>query len=479
MSNTTNLSHSKILVVDDEEMLAWSISKELKKNGAEVKAVTTFADAILTYKTMKPDLVVCDIKLPDGSGLDLLKAWHESNPEVPVILMTAHGGIESAILAVKLRAFDYLQKPFQMNEMIAATSRAAEISQLRQKITSIEGKSKTKDKLTMIGDSPKMTKLKHQLERIAKSKTDTVLIYGETGTGKELAARAVNEWGHESKANFVEINCASIPPALLESELFGHERGAFTDAKQRKLGLFEIAGNGTLFLDEIGELPIELQPKLLRVLEQRSFRRVGGTKEIEFKGKIVAATNRDLKLEVQERRFRADLYYRLNVIKVSLPSLADRTADIPALAKFFMEKFSKSLEIPVPNLDHLALQKFIDYSWPGNIRELSNAIQRAMALDDSGTLTPEDFELDPVIVQTSPVNSNGQIEVLTATSPTANKIDINEIEIPVGGLSLEKIERNLLVQALERTQYNQSKAASLLNISRHTMRYRLEKHGLI
>lgn len=510
----------RVLVVDDEDILAWSIDTELKALGAEVMRAGSVREALERFPGFAPDLTITDLRLPDGNGLELLKKWRYEHPEMPVILITAHGAIDSAITALRLGAFDYLQKPFDMKDLLAAVRRASEMAKLRQKVSSMQGREAHRAEVEIIGEAPAIVQLKNQLRRIARSRANTALILGESGTGKELAARAIHEWSERHGQPFVEINCASIPETLLESELFGYERGAFTDARDRKLGLFEMARSGSIFLDEIGEMPFKLQAKLLRVLEYRRFKRLGGTKDIEFTGRIIAATNRSLLEEVAEKRFRADLYYRLNVLPVKVPTLRERPEDILSLTQFFLKKLAEDLELSMPQISEEALAKLEGYAWPGNIRELKNVLQRALvfyepsvleadqidldevpwqplaAMPDKGFLAPERVSADgtsaakpaAVYPMRPPVSAPLVRPADQAVHPERTVITLEKTDetadspalfrLPANGLSLEGLEKSLLEQALERARNNQTRAAQLLGISRHTLRYRLEKHGL-
>ena len=471
-----SLKDVRIFVVDDEKVLAWSIDNQLRSLGAEVEVAASVAEAKAKFSEFQPDLAICDLRLPDGNGMDLLKAWHAHQPNLPVILITAHGAVDSAVAAVRLGAFDYLQKPFDMKNLLAAVGRASEVSQLRQKVSRQEGPLTGKAPVHIIGETAAIKKIRRQLHRLARSKTDTIMIQGETGSGKELAARAVHEWSDHAEQPYLEINCASIPENLLESELFGYEKGAFTDARSRKLGLFEIAKGGTIFLDEIGELPLKLQSKLLRVLEYRRFKRLGGTKDIEFKARVVAATNRDLVTEVQNARFRADLFYRLNVIPIAVPPLRDHPEDIEMLAKFLIAKIASDLESPQPKLSAAAIQTLKQHDWPGNVRELRNLLQRVMVLENPPTIKDTHLEFDPALTK-APSPEPTAMTALPPVNPSSDATS-SGITLPRGGIPLEAVEKSLLVQALERCHYNQSKAAELLDISRHTLRYRLEKYGI-
>lgn len=476
------MSGSKVLVVDDEEMLAWSIETELKSNGVVVNSCGSLRSALETFPTFSPDLVVCDLRLPDGSGMELLKKWRNERPEMPFILITAHGAVESAIDALRLGAFDYLQKPFDMKALVATVNRAAEMSYLRQKIKQLTGREAVREDLVIVGESAAMKITKSQLERVARSKANNVLVTGESGTGKELAARALHDWSERKDLPFIDINCASIPENLLESELFGYEKGAFTDARERKLGLFEIAQQGTIFLDEIGEMPLKLQAKLLRALESRRFTRLGGTKEVTFAARIVAATNRNLLQEAAEGRFRADLYYRLSALPIILPPLRNRMEDLDILIDFFVEKLSRELGLDAPKVTDKGREKLKTHSWPGNLRELSNVLQRAMVFNQAAEITPDMLMIDETPLPTKEANfaSDSQVRtnIHTHVSNGSSNQGNGHFDLPTQGIDLEKVERDFILQALRQAHNNQTKAADLLGITRHTLRYRLEKHGI-
>lgn len=476
------LAGTRILIVDDEEILAWSIETELKANGADVLSCNTLRQALEGFHSFNPDLAICDLRLPDGSGMELLKKWRFEKPDMPIILITAHGAVESAVDALRLGAFDYLQKPFDLKALVAAVNRGAELSFLRQKVSQLTGHEVVREPLQIIGDSPAMRRVRGQLERIARSKASTVLILGESGTGKELAARAIHDWSERAAQPFVEINCASIPENLLESELFGYEKGAFTDARDRKLGLFELAQNGTIFLDEMGEMPMKLQTKLLRALEYRRFKRLGGTKDISFSARIVAATNRNLLEEIQAKNFRSDLYYRLSSLPVYLPPLRERMEDLEALTVFFIAKIAHDLGFEVPHLSLAAREKLKNHSWPGNMRELKNVLERALVFHAPTEILAHHIELDAVVDISMPsvvLTPHFAGESLMQRQDLRPGAISSTMQLPEQGINLEDLERDLLLQALERARNNQTKAAELLGISRHTFRYRLEKHGII
>lgn len=469
-------SGSKVLLVDDEEILVWSIETELRANGVDVLSCGSLRQALESFPSFNPDLVICDLRLPDGSGMELLKKWHVEKPDMPIILITAHGAVESAIDALRFGAFDYLQKPFDLKTLLATVNRAAEMSFLRQKVRQLTGRIATRAPLNIMGESAAMKRIKFQLDRVAKSRANTVLLLGESGTGKELAARAVHEWSDRVDMPFIEINCASIPENLLESELFGYERGAFTDARERKLGLFEIAQDGTIFLDEIGELPMKLQTKLLRALESRRFTRLGGTKEISFNARIVAATNRNLLSEIGKGNFRADLYYRLSALPIVLPPLRERMEDLPLLLEFFLEQLSKELQLQKPSLEPDAVHYLKTHSWPGNLRELRNTLERSMIFLEKASISAEDITIDDVTVT---VATEREESLSVAAVVAQQSVGLSALfKLPKQGVNFDDLERELICQALERAHNNQTKAAELLGMSRHTLRYRLEKHEI-
>ncbi len=476
------LADVKVFLVDDEDILAWSLETEMRALGAEVMRAGSIRQALERFPGFSADLAITDVRLPDGNGLELLKKWRKDNAELPVILITAHGAIDSAITALRLGAFDYLEKPFNTKDLIAAVKRAAEVGKLRQKFIRLEGRENEREPVCIIGNAEKTRVMRDQLRRVAQSKANTVLILGESGTGKELAARAAHEWGDRATHPFVEINCASIPENLLESELFGYERGAFTDARERKLGLFEMANGGSVLLDEIGEMPMKLQAKLLRVLESRRFKRLGGTKDIEFSARIIAATNKNLLHEVASGNFRGDLYYRIGALPVKLPALRERNEDIPDLVRHFLEDLGRELGVAVPKVSESGLNMLRSHLWPGNVRELKNVLQRAMVFHQPAVLMPEHIELENFGLAAAgiPINAGGIANMQTSKSPQDSlELSAQGFALPLAGINLEALERSLLTQALERAHNNQTKASNLLGISRHTLRYRLEKYALL
>jgi two-component system response regulator PilR (NtrC family) len=453
----------KILVADDEKSMREFLEIMLKKEDYRVSLASNGEEVLKLLERDIIDLILLDIRMPKMDGITALKRIKALSPETIVIMITAYASADTAIKAMKEGAYDYITKPFKIEEIKLIISNALEKKNLQKENVLL--KQVVRDRYhfdNIIGQSPKMQALYDLLEKAGPTKTN-ILITGESGTGKELVAKAIHYNSPRKDCPFVTLNCGAIPEALIESELFGHMKGAFTDAIATKKGLFEVADEGTLFLDEISELPLLMQVKLLRVLQDREFKRVGGTEDIRVDVRIIAATNKDLEEGVREKRFREDLFYRLNVIQIKLPPLRERREDIPSLATHFLKKFSQELNKSISRISPEALQILLDYDYPGNVRELQNIIERAVALEPTEELTPQNLR--------SYLDEHLQL-----------KKGIFDLDIPSEGLDLEKlveeIERTLLVKALNKTNGIKKRAAELLRINFRSMRYRLDKYGL-
>jgi two-component system response regulator AtoC len=452
-----------VLVCDDDELIRWSIVSHLRDAGYEVLEAANGSQGVELVKKHAPACVVLDLVMPVMDGLTALKTLREGGHEVPVIVVTATGGVESAITATKLGASGYLQKPLDPREVGLAVQKALVEDRLKREVSVLRDRQRT-GYGEFIGHSDALGPLFADLRRLEGVSAPTVLILGESGTGKDVVARTLHARGPRRDAMFVEIDCTSLPEQLMESELFGYEKSAFTDAKQAKRGLFEVASGGIVFLDEIGELALPLQAKLLRALENRTFKRIGGLANLKLDAGIVAATNRDLKKEVAAGRFREDLYYRLNVITLKLPSLRERRDDIPLLVSHFLARFNPQFGRAVEGVDGDAMALLASYDWPGNVRELKNVLERLVILGTDGRITAADLPAEIRFAHISP--------------PSTTSTGTFTFTLPEGGVNLEQIERELVVQALARTQGNQSAAAKLLGISRFQLRNRIEKFGL-
>lgn len=449
------LAKGTVLVVDDEDLVRWSLRTQLTPVGYHVVEASTGAEAI-AHAQDDPDIILLDFKLPDTDGFSLLRKFREILPDVPVIMLTAFASVPRAVEAMRHGAYHYAKKPLDFEELTAVMEKALEIGALRREARRRLAHEAAPNALgRIIGSSTVMMQVKDVLARVAASPASTVLLTGETGTGKDLAAKAIHYNSERAQRPFVNITCSALPEHLLESELFGHERGAFTDARQQKKGLFESAAGGTVFLDEIGEMPPALQAKLLRFLEEKSFKRVGGLVDIRIDTRVVAATHRNLEEAVKQGVFREDLFYRLSVMPIALPPLRDRNGDIPLLATHFVEQFNLEFKKDVQGVSTAAMRALEQYDWPGNVRELRNAIERAMLLTDDTVLGPDHF---PFTAKRRP---EGRL-----------------LELPSMGVDLEMLERDLVIQALERAKGNRTQAGTLLHLNRDQVRYRIEKFSL-
>jgi len=449
------VARPRILVVDDEKLIRWTLRERLEEGGYAVVEAETGTEALLLADE-GADLVLLDFKLPDIDGLEVLRRMRERHPDMLVILITALATVENAVEAMKRGAWHYLNKPIDFEELLLHVGKALETTRLRREVKSLKARESAGFSFDrIIGESPAMRAAKELLRKIAVSPASTVLLTGESGTGKDLAAKVIHYESERADGVFQNITCSALPESLLESELFGHERGAFTDAKHQKPGLLEQADGGTVFLDEIGEMTPALQAKLLRFLEEKTFRRVGGTADLRVDVRVVAATNRNLEEAVRSGRFREDLYYRLRVLPVTLPPLRERTGDVAVLASHFVAQFAREFKKGVWGLTADAVRRLEAYGWPGNVRELKNALERAVLLAEGERLVPEDFPLG-------------------AGAGTG----ADAFRLPPGGVDLEEVERDLVVQALRRTGGNQTQAARLLHLNRDQIRYRIDKFGL-
>ncbi|HUV13424.1 MAG TPA: sigma-54 dependent transcriptional regulator, partial [Acidobacteriota bacterium] len=410
-----------------------------------------------------PDLVTLDVRLPDGSGLKLLLDMKKVSPNVPVIMITAYGAVEDAVKALKIGAYDYLEKPINFDRLLHSLQNAVETSTLREQVDRTRKEERSSYSLDrIIGVSDYIRSAKQLVRKVAVSEANTILVQGESGTGKELVAKALHYESNRSRQPFMILNCAAIPEQLLESELFGHERGAFTDAKAMKKGLFELADGGSIFFDEISEMAVNLQAKMLRVLEDQTFRRIGGIKDIQVDVRVICASNKDVEMIAAKGEFREDLFYRLSVIPITLAPLRERREDIPVLINHFVDFYNARFTKSAQGFTEESRAALEAYDWPGNVRELRNAVERAMILQDEGLLT-----LDLLPLRISEFKADGR---LTTSSGT--------FSIPEAGIDLYDVEKRLIQQALNRAGGNQSRASRLLSITRDTLRYKMKKYGL-
>ncbi len=456
------MKKTKILVVDDEHLIRWSLEQNLKKQGYEVLTAGSGEDALRIVREEQPDLVLLDIQLPGISGLEVLEKIKDFDEDIIVIMVTAHGGLETAVTAMRIGAYDYLNKPFNLDEMSIVIRKALETSDLRREIASLRSEHKKIGPPNIIGASHSMQSILAMMDKVARSDAATVLIQGESGTGKELVAKWIHYKSSRADRPFMAINCAAVPATLLESELFGHEKGAFTDAKATKKGLFELADGGTVFLDEIGDMEMGMQAKLLRFLEDRTFRRIGGAKVTSVDVRIISATNKDLLKAIEVKDFRNDLYYRLQVIPIYLPPLRERKEDIIPLAKHFIETYKREFAKHVDGISPEAEKLLVNYGWPGNIRELKNVIERAIILGSEEVLAVSHLPTE-----------------ITSCSPAIPVSSVVTFKLPPEGIDIEEVEKELIRQALENNDWNQSKAAKKLNLGVDAFRYRMKKFGFL
>ena len=455
-----------LVIIEDEAVLARNLGKAFSRRGFTVREAGTIAEGLRAVEEARPEVVLMDLRLPDGSGLDALPRVLAADPDVAVIMMTAYGSVADAVQAVQHGARDFVLKPFDLDEIRMRVERAVGAARARREIAYYREREAAE--ATIIGASPAMDRLRELVARLGRATAPrgpapTVLLLGETGAGKGHVARAVHATGGRRDGPFIEVNCTALPEQLVEAELFGHERGAFTDAKTARAGLFETADGGTIFLDEIGHVAPSLQAKFLKVVEEKTVRRIGATAARAVDVQIIAATSRDIEAAVQLGEFRDDLYQRLSVAVIRIPPLRERGEDTVLLARTFLEQASRRYAAPQRPLSPAAEEAIRRHAWRGNVRELQNVMERVVLFTDSDPVTADDLALSsPVAPGTVGAGPGGVVR----------------IDFPDGGLSLEAVERALLVAALERAGGNQTQAARLLAVSRDTLRYRIEKYGL-
>ena len=473
------MPQERILIVDDEKLVRWALTQKCAESGYQALEAENGEQAIQALQSESVDLVLLDVHLPDMSGIEVLKKLKQAGEMRNIIMMTADPQLDDVKAALRLGAYDFVSKPINFEELNVTIQNALEAGALRTEVESLRDEVRRRAGYhEVIGVSRKITELMKFVHKVAASEATTILIQGESGTGKDLVAKAIHYRSSRAERPFVAINCSAIPETLIEAELFGHEKGAFTDAKAMKKGLFEVADGGTLFLDEIGELSGLLQAKLLRVLEDQVIRRVGGVRDLQVDVRVIAASNRDLEREVRESRFRQDLYYRLAIIAIYLPSLRERKEDILPLVEFFLAHYNRKFRKSVEGLSDEAKRLVQRYDWPGNVRELKNALERAMILEEGKLLEPDDL---PFSVASGPENSLGMSGVPSTPLPlgsVSGKRKLPPLSIPEGGTSLEDVEHALVQLALQQAHGNQIKAAKLLSISRDALRYKMKKFGL-
>ena len=457
------MEKAKILVVDDEKLLRWSLQQNLSKEGFTVITAEKGMQGLELFSEEQPDITLLDVHLPDISGINVLENIKKENRDAIIIMVTAFGDIQTAVKTIKIGAYDFVEKPFNMDKLKILIGKALETVSLRKEVSQFRSQLSKKYGFTnIIGKSDEMLKIGEIVKKVARSDATTIFLQGESGTGKDLVAKVIHYESGRADRPFMDINCTALPETLIESELFGFEKGAFTDAKQMKKGLFELADGGTVFLDEIADMKLSTQAKLLKVIENKTFKRIGGVKDISVDLRIVAATNKNMAEEVKNDNFREDLYYRLKVIPVMLPALRERRDDILLLAKYFVEEFNREFKKSVKGISKETAKAFVNYHWPGNVRELRNVIERAMILENEDYILPEHLP----------------VEILSFDAKHLGA-EAAPVSIPPGGLDIEEVERELIRQALDLAKWNQTRAARLLNLTRDALRYRMQKFGFL
>jgi two-component system response regulator AtoC len=452
------MDDASILVVDDEEAIRLSLGEALREEGYTIIEAASGEEAIALVRRERPDLMLLDMKLPKASGIDVLRQARKIQDDIVAIIMTAFADVATAVKCMRYGAYDYVNKPFSVDALKVVVRNALETLSLKKELSIVREREQQEFEADFIvGENPRMRKVCEYVKRVARSNSSTVLVQGESGTGKELIARAIHYWSFRRDKMFVDFNCTAVPEALVESELFGFEKGAFTDAKQQKKGLFELADKGTLFLDEIGDMSYKLQAKLLRALQERSFTRVGGVSKVNVDIRIIASTNRDLQAAMAAGKFREDLYYRLHVVPITLPPLRERGSDILLLAKHFIDRFNREFKKNVYKIAPETQKLMLEYHWPGNVRELKNTIERSILLECEDELLPE--------------------HLLFAEAETRPK---PESEAAAAGteMTLEEVERDYIRRVVEAVGWNKNRAAKTLGIDRTTLYTKIKKYGL-
>ncbi|MGO9123652.1 MAG: sigma-54-dependent transcriptional regulator [Terriglobales bacterium] len=468
----------KIMIVDDERLVRWSLRQKCEEWGYHVIEADAGEPALKLAQHESPDLVLLDVRMPDLTGIEVLDQLKKNGDARAFIMITADPQLDDCKAALKLGAYDYLSKPVDFDKLHVTIKNALEATSLRAEVQTLRGEVRREAGYhNVVSVSPKMIELMNFVKKVAASEATTILIQGESGTGKDLIAKAIHYESSRQEKPFVAINCSAIPETLMEAELFGHEKGAFTDAKQMKKGLFEAADGGTLFLDEIGELSPLLQAKLLRVLEDQVIRRVGGIRDMQVNVRVIAASNRDLEKAVRDGQFRQDLYYRLAIIAIFIPPIRDRKEDILPLVDFFIERYNRRFKKSIRGITDETRRLLLSHNWPGNVRELKNTIERGMILEDEPLLRPMYLPFS--------VGESGGRTVFERSSPAdsaqtlPNGRTLPRLYIPEGGTSLEEVEHAMVELAMRQASGNQTHAARLLDISRDALRYKLKKFGLI